>query len=197
MLSTIKFRRFNGKHQALFPFPTFFLYLAQFFTHHLIIIPHSFPTRAPHSTLDSIWKMRQKGFIITIQSNSTRTEVASTWRQRRHTMVQRVACCWRELSSGMAGITHACPTVLFQLRDMFTFWMVRWEREKTFFLFAKMCSNLMTFNTIFLPHSVYKTKIRQRNIRARRRLASLTASFRAQLCCFCSIIAERGPFSSS
>lgn len=88
--------------------------------------------------------MRQKGFIITIQSNSTRTEVASTWRRRKHTTVQRVACYWREPNSGTEGITLVCPMAQFQLQDSFMFWMVR---EKTFFLLPLL--NQMTFNAIF------------------------------------------------
>lgn len=98
-----------------------------------------------------------KGFIITIQSNSIPTGVASTWRRRRHTMERRVDYYWRALNFEMVVTTAAIPWALYPLQDLFMCWMV----SDTFtVLFIHVCerhSILMDFNTIFIFFLTSKT----------------------------------------
>lgn len=100
----------------------------------------------PHVPLNSI-RCDIKGFIITIQSNSIRIEVASTWRRRRLMMVRQVDCFWRALNFEMVATTVAIPKALFPRRDLFMYWTV----SDTLTLYSFMLSNLMELNAIFSP----------------------------------------------
>lgn len=159
-----------------------------FLTHSLFT-----PSRMFHSTQCDI-----KGFIITIQSNSIRTEVASTWRRRKLMTVQRVGYCWRALSSEMVATTAAIPMALFQLRDSFMCWMVS-DILTLLFIHVVTChSNSMEFNAIFFPPFSKKANIRQQSIRAALHShVTHTASYLAQLSFSCFIIVGRWKLSTS
>jgi hypothetical protein len=80
-----------------------------------------------------------KGFIITIQSNSIRIEVASTWRRRKHTMERQVDCFWRAHNFEMVATIPAIRLEQFPRRDLFMCWMV----SDTLTLYSYMVLNDM------------------------------------------------------
>lgn len=114
------------------------------------------------------------GFIIIIQLNSIRIEVASTWKLSEHTMELRANCSSPEHSFEMVEIILAFPKVQCQHRDLSMFSMVSCEfhHEKLNFhfpleFFFVFTQQLRIFNVIILL-SFEQENRQHRNIQVQR-----------------------------